>query len=97
VLVLAESEGRSDQPAGFPARQRASIRRALIHLTSFWPAMSHWAWPLRRLATGFAWLEAGVDFVTETELFAAGPTLRRRKKQEQVSDVERADQGPVAS
>jgi transcription-repair coupling factor (superfamily II helicase) len=40
------------------------------------------------LAQGFSWLEDGIDFVTETELFAAGPTTRRRKKQEQVSDVE---------
>ena len=29
-----------------------------------------------------------MDFATETELFAAGPTTRRRKKQEQVSDVD---------
>jgi transcription-repair coupling factor (superfamily II helicase) len=42
----------------------------------------------RRAATGFRWVEEGLDFVTETELFAAGPTTRRRKKQEQVSDVE---------
>src|SRR6185369_8964581 len=40
------------------------------------------------LNTGFAWLEESIDFVTETELFAAEPTTRRRKKQEQVSDVE---------
>jgi transcription-repair coupling factor (superfamily II helicase) len=40
------------------------------------------------LHTGFAWLEKGVDLVTETELFAAGPSLRRKRKQEQVSDVE---------
>ena len=42
----------------------------------------------RRSNTGFSWLEEGLDFITETELFAAGPTTRRRKKQEQVSDVE---------
>ncbi|MEO0003610.1 MAG: Transcription-repair-coupling factor, partial [Pseudomonadota bacterium] len=40
------------------------------------------------LASGFAWVEGGIAFVTETELFAAGPTTRRRKKQEQVSDVD---------
>ena len=38
---------------------------------------------------GFSWLEESIDFVTETELFAAGVTIRRRnKRQEQVSDVE---------
>ena len=41
-----------------------------------------------QLHTGFAWLEHGIDLITETELFAAGPTLRRRRKQEEVSDVE---------
>ena len=41
------------------------------------------------LAEGFSWPEENIDFVTETELFAAGVTIRRRnKKQEQVSDVE---------
>ena len=40
------------------------------------------------LMRGFAWIEAGIDFVTETELFATTGTTRRRKKQEQVSDVE---------
>ena len=40
------------------------------------------------LANGFHWFEHGLDLVTETELFAANPSTRRRKKQEQVSDVE---------
>ena len=40
------------------------------------------------LMTGFAWVEEGLDFVTETELFASSPTGRRRRRQEQVSDVE---------
>jgi transcription-repair coupling factor (superfamily II helicase) len=40
------------------------------------------------LNSGFHWFEAGIDLVTETELFAAGVSTRRRKKQEQVSDVE---------
>jgi transcription-repair coupling factor (superfamily II helicase) len=40
------------------------------------------------LHTGFAWTELGVDLVTETELFAASPSARRKRKQEAVSDVE---------
>ncbi|AVP59064.1 transcription-repair coupling factor [Pulveribacter suum] len=40
------------------------------------------------LARGFAWVDGGIDFVTETELFATTGTTRRRKKQEQASDVE---------
>ena len=31
--------------------------------------------------------QVSVQFVTETELFATSPTARRRRKQEQVSDV----------
>jgi transcription-repair coupling factor (superfamily II helicase) len=40
------------------------------------------------LQAGFAWVERGLEFITETELFAAAPSVRRRKKQEQVSDVD---------
>ncbi|TMH10313.1 MAG: hypothetical protein E6H65_13275, partial [Betaproteobacteria bacterium] len=43
------------------------------------------------LAEGFFWQEPeeqiAIEFVTETELFATSPTARRRRKQEQVSDV----------
>ena len=37
---------------------------------------------------GFHAYDLKIDFVTESELFDAGPTTRRRKKQEQTSDVE---------
>jgi transcription-repair coupling factor (superfamily II helicase) len=40
------------------------------------------------LHTGFAWTELAIDLVTETELFAASPSARRKRKQEAVSDVE---------
>uniref|UniRef100_UPI0005B7A552 transcription-repair coupling factor n=1 Tax=Pseudacidovorax intermedius TaxID=433924 RepID=UPI0005B7A552 len=42
------------------------------------------------LAAGFAWNEAGIDFVTETELFATGTGSgrRRNKRQEATSDVD---------
>jgi hypothetical protein len=50
------------------------------------------------LNVGFCLAGGCIDFVTETELFAAGPTTRRRKKkQEQVSDVEALDQRPERS
>jgi len=87
ILVLAESDGR-----------RASLLD-FLHSSQFNPPafdslaeFEHSDEPIgiatSMLNTGFSWLEAGIDFVTETELFAAGPTTRRRKKQEQVSDVE---------
>jgi transcription-repair coupling factor (superfamily II helicase) len=87
ILVLAESEGRREslldflrasqiQPVGFSS------------LLEFQASDEKWGIATAALTTGFAWLDAGIDLVTETELFAAGPTTRRRKKQEQVSDVE---------
>ncbi len=87
VLVLAESDGRraslldflhSSQfdPPSFDSLQEFLTSEEKIGIAT------------SSLATGFSWLESGVDFVTETELFAASPTTRRRKKQEQVSDVE---------
>ena len=87
TLVLAESEGR-----------RASLLD-FLHASQFDPPAFDSLAEFERsseligiatssLSIGFSWLEAGIDFVTETELFAAGPTTRRRKKQEQVSDVE---------
>jgi transcription-repair coupling factor (superfamily II helicase) len=87
VLVLAESDGRraslldflhSSQfdPPAFDSLQEFLTSKEKIGITT------------SGLATGFSWLESGVDFLTETELFAASPTTRKRKKQEQVSDVE---------
>ena len=44
------------------------------------------------LAAGFHWQRDGgaapIQFITETELFATAPSARRRRKQEQVSDVD---------
>jgi len=87
VLLLAESEGRREslldylraggvQPVGFDtlAQFQASEEKLGIATTA--------------LHTGFAWREARLDFITETELFAVSPNVRRRRKQEQVSDVE---------
>jgi len=46
----------------------------------------------RASAAGFQWLRDGeqtaIEFITETELFSTAPTSRRRRKQEQVSNVD---------
>jgi transcription-repair coupling factor (superfamily II helicase) len=87
VLVLAESDGRraslldflhSSQfdPPTFDSLAEFEVSKEPIGIAT------------SSLAVGFSWLDAGIDFVTETELFAASHTTRRRKKQEQVSDVE---------
>ncbi len=87
TLVLAESDGRRASLLDF---LHASQFRppAFDSLAEFQASEEPIGIATSMLNVGFAWLEEGIDFVTETELFASGPTTRRRKKQEQVSDVE---------
>ncbi|WP_041675228.1 transcription-repair coupling factor [Ramlibacter tataouinensis] len=87
VLVLAESDGRRESLLDF-LRASHLAPPAFDSLEEFQASPEKLGIATAPLAQGFAWLEQGIDFVTETELFAAGPTTRRRKKQEQVSDVE---------
>ena len=87
ILVLAESNGRRESLLDF---LRASSIDAPVFdsLIEFVASDEKFGIATAPLASGFAWLEHGIDLVTETELFATAPTTRRRKKQEQVSDVE---------
>ncbi|MCW5238554.1 transcription-repair coupling factor [Verminephrobacter eiseniae] len=88
VLLLAESAGRRESLLDF--LRAAQIDPPVFDsLAAFQGAAGA---PLgiatAALSAGFGAIAEGIDFVTETELFAAGPSTRRRKKQEQVSDVE---------
>ncbi|MEH3086742.1 MAG: transcription-repair coupling factor [Xylophilus ampelinus] len=95
VLLIAESDGRRESLLDF-LRASEVNPPPFESLEDFQTADAPLGIATAPLATGFAWLESGtgaaaeggIDFVTETELFAAGPTTRRRRKQEQVSDVE---------
>lgn len=88
VLLLAESAGRRESLLDF-LRASGVNPPAFDSLAEFEASADEKVGiATAALTTGFAWAERGIDFVTETELFAAGPTTRRRKKQEQVSDVE---------
>ena len=87
TLVLAESDGRRASLLDFLHASQFSPP-TFESLAEFQASEEPIGIATSMLNVGFAWLEAGIDFVTETELFAAGPTTRRRKKQEQVSDVE---------
>ncbi|MDO4969070.1 MAG: CarD family transcriptional regulator, partial [Comamonadaceae bacterium] len=89
VLVLAESDGRRESLLDF-LRSSHLNPPAFDSLAEFQGEDSE---PLgiatSNLMRGFAWVETGIDFVTETELFAStSGSTRRRKKQEQVSDVD---------
>jgi transcription-repair coupling factor (superfamily II helicase) len=87
VLVLAESDGRRESLLDF---LRASSLEPVRfdNLQEFIASAEKVGLATGALMNGFSWLEHGIDLVTETELFAAGPVTRRRRKQEQVSDVE---------
>jgi len=87
VLLLAESDGRRESLLDF-LRASGVSPPAFDDLAEFQASEERLGITTAALASGFAWTGAGIDLVTETELFAAGPTLRRRKKQEQVSDVD---------
>ncbi|MBC7608332.1 MAG: transcription-repair coupling factor [Polaromonas sp.] len=88
VLMLAESDGRRESLLDF-LRASGVNPPAFDSLEDFQTSTEKLGIATAALDKGFSWLEGDIDFVTETELFAAGTTVRRRnKKQEQVSDVE---------
>jgi transcription-repair coupling factor (superfamily II helicase) len=87
VLLLAESDGRRESLLDF-LRASGVSPPAFDSLAEFAASDEKIGIATAALTVGFSSLEDGIDFVTETELFAAGPTTRRRKKQEQVSDVD---------
>ncbi|MBS0500965.1 MAG: transcription-repair coupling factor [Burkholderiaceae bacterium] len=87
VLVLAESAGRRESLLDF-LRASGLNPPAFDSLAEFEASDEKTGIATAALAQGFAWLAGGIDFVTESELFAQGATTRRRKKQEQESDVE---------
>ena len=88
VLLLAESDGRRESLLDF-LRASSVSPPAFDSLEDFQHSNEKLGIATAALNTGFSWLAGDIDFVTETELFAAGVITRRRnRKQEQVSDVE---------
>ncbi|MBK0393643.1 transcription-repair coupling factor [Ramlibacter algicola] len=88
VLLLAESLGRRESLLDFFRASHVSPP-AFDSLQEFLDGDEKLGIATAPLAEGFRWPEQALDFVTETELFAGGTSGgRRRKRQEQVSDVE---------
>lgn len=88
VLLLAESLGRRESLLDF-FRASQVTPPAFDSLQEFLDGDEKLGIATAPLAEGFRWPEQALDFVTETELFAGGTAGgRRRKRQEQVSDVE---------
>jgi transcription-repair coupling factor (superfamily II helicase) len=92
VLLLAESIGRRESlldflrashisPVGFESLEEFLVSDEKIGIAT------------SALYTGFAWnltnTDSNIDFVTETELFASGPSQRRGKRgQEKTTDLD---------
>ncbi|MBK7027570.1 MAG: transcription-repair coupling factor [Polaromonas sp.] len=87
LLVLAESDGRRESLLDFIRASHLTLP-VFDSLEEFQTSTEKLGIATSALTTGFSWNEQAIDFITETELFAAGAVTRRRKKQEQVSDVE---------
>jgi len=90
VLIVAESEGRRESLLEL-LRDNRIEPPSVGSLAEFEAGDERFAITAAPLAEGFFWHEpdeqVAIQFVTETELFASSPTSRRRRKQEQVSDV----------
>jgi transcription-repair coupling factor (superfamily II helicase) len=99
VLIVAESEGRRESLLEL-LRDSKIEPPTVASLAEFQAEDERFAIAVAPLAEGFFWFEpesigsdgnaiagTAIQFVTETELFATSPTARRRRKQEQVSDV----------
>ncbi|WP_243392730.1 transcription-repair coupling factor [Kinneretia aquatilis] len=90
VLLLAESEGRRESLLEL-LRDNRIDPPSVSSLADFETSPEKFAITAAPLAAGFFWNdpEGGhqIQIFTETELFATTPTTRRRRKQEQVSDV----------
>ncbi len=86
VLIMAESQGRRESLLEL-LRDSKIEPPSVATLAEFEAGDERFAIAVAPMAEGFFWTEPGIQFVTETELFATSPTARRRRKQEQVSDV----------
>ncbi|WP_425428951.1 transcription-repair coupling factor [Aquabacterium olei] len=89
VLVVAESAGRRESLMELLRDHRINLP-SLDTLQAFAESDHRHAITAAPLAAGFIWQdgERALHLVTETELFDATPTTRRRKKNEQATDVD---------
>jgi len=90
VLLIGESEGRRESLLELLRDHHIDVP-SVATLAEFEAGDERVAIAAAPLARGFTWrLDTGppITFITEAELFAATPALRRRRRQEAVSDVE---------
>ena len=90
VLLVGESEGRRESLLELLRDHRIDVP-SVATLAEFEASDEPVAIAAAPLARGFVWRRESalpITFITEAELFAATPALRRRRRQEAVSDVE---------
>jgi transcription-repair coupling factor (superfamily II helicase) len=91
VLLVAESDGRRESLLELLRDHRIDVP-SVATLAEFIAGDEKVAITAAPLAEGFFWHEpesgTALQFITETELFASTPQARRRRKQEQVSNVD---------
>lgn len=87
VLIIAESTGRRESLIDL-LRENQIEPASVDSLEQFIDGDLRYAIAVGSLAYGFIWTEASTQLVTETELFDAPPTHRKRRRQEQTSDVD---------
>ena len=90
VLLMAETQGRRESLLELLRDSRIEPP-SVDTLAEFETSGERFAIAVAPMAEGFLWQRQAplqpIEFITETELFATSPTQRRRRKQEQVSDV----------
>ena len=92
VLVVAESAGRRESLMELLRDHRIDLP-SVDTLQAFAQGDHRHAITAAPLAGGFIWQDSrhpdqGIQFITETELFDATPATRRRRKADQVTDVD---------
>ena len=87
TLLLAESEGRRESLLDF-VRNAGVNPPVFDDLASFLASDEPVGMAVSKLSQGFWWHDHDIALVTETELFNTPATTRRRKRQEQASDVD---------
>ncbi len=91
TLLVAESEGRRESLLELLRDHRIDVP-SVASLAEFEAGHQKVAITAAPLAAGFHWHEPAqgrsIQFITETELFATTPQARRRRKQEQTSNVD---------
>ncbi len=87
ALFLAESEGRRESLLDFLRASRLEPV-GFASLAEFTASSERLGIAVGQLARGFHTREHGISLITETELFALPASTRRRRRQEQASDVD---------